>query len=152
MSHVTVARRFCRYLKTLINLADQRLNLAVQPRQQDLDAERLPDVEKAADFAARTSEERTMAWKYVGYPGFSRFISSSDDLLALRRFKEVNVRVLLRLQDDIVQLERELTREDDYTKSLPGQRGNCASLRLDAGSPRENTLTQLQHHLKDYSK
>lgn len=137
------ACRLVSYFKALIELVYQKLRL---PNQREV-----PDTENAAEPAV-TASQRTLAWKHVGYPGSCKLMGSSDELLALRFFKNVNVRVLLRLQNDIVRLERALKQQDDYTKGLPIDQGSCASLRLDAGSPREETLTQLQHRLKDYSK
>lgn len=145
------ACRLASYVKALIELIDQQIRYLTAHWPRTSDQHEVPDTENTAN-SADTAFERTLAWKHVGYPGFCKLLGSSNELLALRFFKDVNVRVLLRLQNDIVGLERVLKQQDDYTKALPNDQGSCASLRLDAGSPREATLTQLQHRLKDYSK
>lgn len=96
--------------------------------------------------------ERRAAWKYVGYPGFSRFMASSNDCFALRKFTGLNVRVLLKLQNNVVELERRLDEMDDFTKNLPPDEGGCASFRLDADSPREELLEEIDVALAKYSK
>ena len=96
--------------------------------------------------------ERRAAWKYVGYPGFSRFMASSNDCFALRKFTSLNVRVLLRLQNNVVELERRLDEMDNFTKNLPPDQGGCASFRLDADSPREELLEEIDVALAKYSK
>ncbi|KAK3069334.1 hypothetical protein LTR53_012397 [Teratosphaeriaceae sp. CCFEE 6253] len=101
--------------------------------------------------SSQEERDRAAAWKYVGYPGFSRFMASSNDCLALRKFSSLNVRVLLKLQNDIVDLERRLDEMDHFTKKLPGREGGCGSFRLDTGSPREAILKKIAAALEDYN-
>jgi hypothetical protein len=96
--------------------------------------------------------ERRAAWKYVGYPGFSRFMASSNDCLALRKFTSLNVRVLLKLQNNVVELERRLDEMDNFTMDLPHNEGGCASFRLDVNSPREELLGEIDAALEKYSQ
>ena len=100
---------------------------------------------------AVTDFERKAAWKYVGYPGFSRFMASSNDCFALRKFTGLNVRVLLKLQNTVVELERRLDEMDNFTMDLPPGEGGCASFRLDANSPREKLLEEIDTALDKYS-
>jgi hypothetical protein len=95
--------------------------------------------------------ERRAAWNYVGYPGFSRFMASSNDCLALRKFTGLNVRVLLKLQNTVVELERQLDEMDNFTMDLPPGEGGCASFRLDANSPREKLIDEIDAALDKYS-
>ena len=95
--------------------------------------------------------ERKAAWKYVGYPGFSRFMASSNDCFALRKFTGLNVRVLLKLQNNVVELERRLDEMDNFSMNLPPGEGGCASFRLDADSPREKLLEEIDAALDKYS-
>jgi hypothetical protein len=111
------------------------LNMAYQEKSRGGDA----------DF------ERRAAWKYVGYPGFSRFMASSNDCLALRKFTGLNVRVLLKLQNTVVELERQLDEMDNFTMDLPPGEGGCASFRLDANSPREKLIDEIDAALDKYS-
>ena len=95
--------------------------------------------------------EAIAAWKYVGYPGFSKFMASSNDCFALRKFGDLNVRVLLKLQNEIVRKERELRQMDQFTMDLPDTQGGCGSFRLDANTPRERLLDEIASLLEDYS-
>src|SRR6186713_513360 len=56
-----------------------------------------------------TEGERGKPWKYIGYQGFCDFLASDNDLFVLRRFSSLSARVLLALQDELSQLEHELT-------------------------------------------
>ena len=47
-------------------------------------------------------------WKYVGYKAFSEWAASDNDFFVLRRFGALNTRVILKLQDEISELEEEL--------------------------------------------
>ena len=105
----------------------------------------------AADLEACNQEHRA-AWKHVGYPGLCEWFVSSDRDLTLRRFEELNVRVILKIQDDIVQRERELKHMDAFTRGLPDDRGSCGSLRLDADTPRGYLLDEIAKLLADYSQ
>ncbi|KAJ4857724.1 ABC transporter transmembrane region 2 domain-containing protein [Trichoderma breve] len=67
----------------------------------------------------RRSLEQTVPWKYVGYRGYSRFISSDDDFFILRRFSVLNVRVSLALQNQLVMLERQLNELDNKYEGEP---------------------------------
>lgn len=96
--------------------------------------------------------ERRAAWKYVGYPGFSRFMASSNDCFALRKFTSLNVRTLLKLQNNVVELERRLDEMDNFSMNLPPDEGGCASFRLDANSPREELLDEIEAALDKYSQ
>ncbi|KAK3112688.1 hypothetical protein LTR53_010769 [Teratosphaeriaceae sp. CCFEE 6253] len=100
---------------------------------------------------SQEERDRTAAWKYVGYPGFSRFMASSNDCLALRKFSSLNVRVFLKLQNNIADLERQLDKMDDFTKTLPIGQGGCGSFRLDTGTPREALLEKIAAALEDYN-
>ncbi|RSL60017.1 hypothetical protein CEP54_006973 [Fusarium duplospermum] len=52
-------------------------------------------------------------WKFIGYKGYTEFISSEDDWFILRRFDTLNVRVSLALQDEISVLEKKLRELDE---------------------------------------
>lgn len=51
-------------------------------------------------------------WKYIGYKGYSEFISSDSDFLIFRQFDAVSARVALSLQDEVSVLEQELENLD----------------------------------------
>ncbi|KAI8623321.1 hypothetical protein F5Y19DRAFT_468605 [Xylariaceae sp. FL1651] len=63
-------------------------------------------------------EARKRPWKYVGYRRYAQYLASDDDLLIFRRFRVLNTRVALLLQDRITALEKRLQKLDDaYNKS-----------------------------------
>ncbi|KAL1873242.1 hypothetical protein Daus18300_004062 [Diaporthe australafricana] len=90
-------------------------------------------------------------WKQLGYPAFSRWMSSSDDFLVLRRFSTLNVRILLLLQDRIVRLEQDLSLYDEAARQAPDEFANSGSFRLDAWEDRKTILDQLLPLLEQYN-
>lgn len=112
-------------------------------RRDKADKKYSPRLEKA---------QREEAWKYVGYPGLSRLMASSTDCFAVRKFCHLNVRVLLKLQDDIVKLERKLMDMDLHSMNMAAGKGGCGSFRLDADTPRERLLNVIAENTKDYSE
>jgi hypothetical protein len=55
-----------------------------------------------------TEEIEEKPWKYIGYRGYSEFISSENDFYILRGFKSLNTRIALAQQDQIAVLEERL--------------------------------------------
>ena len=56
-------------------------------------------------------------WKYIGYKGYSEFISSESDFLIFRRFAAASARIALSLQNEVSVLEQELENLDrKYSK------------------------------------
>ncbi|OBT63849.1 hypothetical protein VE03_06580 [Pseudogymnoascus sp. 23342-1-I1] len=51
-------------------------------------------------------------WKYIGYKGYSEFISSENDFYILRSFRSLNTRIALALQDEITALEHQIDKLD----------------------------------------
>jgi len=93
-------------------------------------------------------------WKYYGYKAFSEWGGSDDDFFVLRRFKSLNTRVILYMQDDIAKVEAEL-RELDREHSLVGTEDiHNGSFRCDIeGLPRRKIIIdQALQRLKEYSK
>ncbi len=63
--------------------------------------------------AALTQEEiEKKPWKYIGYRGYSDFISSENDFYIIRRFGALNARVTLALQDQVSVMEEQLKNLD----------------------------------------
>ncbi|KAI1388684.1 uncharacterized protein F4822DRAFT_403556 [Hypoxylon trugodes] len=90
-------------------------------------------------------------WKYVGYKGYSQFISSENDLLIFRQFRELSVRNALRLQDKISVLEAKLMELDDThsrRESYPINNGTFRNKKDD----REAILDQIEVALNRYYK
>lgn len=102
----------------------------------------------------RRSLERTEAWRYIGYRGYSDFISSDDDFFILRRFATLNVRVALALQNEIVQLEKDLDELDDkYEAPQSPPQSPVHNGRFDGDvEDREKLLKEIGEKLYKYSR
>lgn len=97
----------------------------------------------------RRSLEQTVPWKYVGYRGYSRFISSDDDFCILRRFSVLNVRVSLALQNQLVILERQLNELDNkYEDEAQIHNGRFEGDEKD----REELISCIEEKLRKYSR
>lgn len=97
----------------------------------------------------RRSLEQTVPWKYVGYHGYSRFISSDDDFFILRRFSVLNVRISLALQNQLVMLERQLNELDNKYEGEPQiHNGRFEGDEKD----REELISCIEEKLRKYSR
>ena len=63
-------------------------------------------------YAPVPEDERKRAWKFEGYPAFSKFQASSRDVTVFRGFGALSDRCMLLMQDDIVRLEGEIAAID----------------------------------------
>ncbi|KAM7207185.1 hypothetical protein V8F20_002451 [Naviculisporaceae sp. PSN 640] len=88
-------------------------------------------------------------WKYIGYKEFARYISSGDDFLALRRFDRVHSRLLLMLQDQVVELESELDAIDARLSKRTAPDLDNGSIRNDVQERRE-VLEKLHRRVREY--
>lgn len=106
------------------------------------------------EFTAQSAPAPSTAchWRDEGYPGLSRWMSSADDFLVLRRFGQLNIRVILRMQDRIVRKENELAELDEFSRGQRGRLPGCSSLRLEPLPQCEMVLDELRCLLKEYSK
>lgn len=82
-------------------------------------------------------------WKYAGYRVFSRFMASDDAFLIVRRFGNLNARIALSLQDDIVLLEQQL---DDLEKGLTRR---TVSRDIDNSSFRKDVFEERRKIIKE---
>ncbi|KAL7943826.1 hypothetical protein V8C42DRAFT_328546 [Trichoderma barbatum] len=97
----------------------------------------------------RRSIEQIVPWRYIGYRGYSRFISSVNDFFILRRFSVLNVRVALALQHQLVMLERQLDELDDkYEGDPPVHNGRFEGDAED----REELLSRIEEKLRKYNE
>lgn len=90
-------------------------------------------------------------WKYVGYRGYSEFISSDDDLFILRRFGVLNTRIALSLQDKVCELEQKLSRLDKKYSSKTADDFNNATRRDDLPD-RAELIDEITTVLTQYSE
>lgn len=97
------------------------------------------------------AERERKPWKFEGYPAFSAWMASSNDFFLLRRFGQLNARVLLIMQDEIVVKEKELEAIDLQCQIGSDELGDCSSLRYDPNPARRQILLELKTLLKEYS-
>jgi len=90
-------------------------------------------------------------WRYLGYRSFSRFLASDNDFLIFRRFGVVHVRVLLSLQDEMVQLESQLEDCDMDAIAQDAQEVHNGSFRED-DTERKKVLKSLLDKLLQYGQ
>jgi len=91
-------------------------------------------------------------WRYRGYPAFSKWMGSSNEFFVLRRFGDLNARVLLLLQDRIVRLEEQLEYEDKMALLAPNELADSGTFRDDMRPERERILDDLTWQLEKYSR
>ncbi|KAM5382070.1 hypothetical protein ACJZ2D_002672 [Fusarium nematophilum] len=80
---------------------------------------------------SQEEEIRRKPWKYIGYKGYASFLSSDGDFFVLRRFKTLNVRVALALQDEMSVLEEQLSELDAKYSSIQSEDLNNGTFRGD---------------------
>ena len=91
-------------------------------------------------------------WKYVGYRSFSAFIASDHDFFILRKFGALSARVLLRLQDQLSQLEEELEAVEKMAREEDAPDVHNGSFRQETMKDRQDLVGQAQGLLKEYSQ
>lgn len=99
-----------------------------------------------------TEEKLKKPWKYEGYPGFSKWMASSDDFFVCRRFGELNARAILLMQDRIARKEEELHIMDSDAQNGPDDLGDSSSLRYEPQEGREKLVDELIPMLQQYSE
>ncbi|MCJ1248357.1 hypothetical protein MMC30_005574 [Trapelia coarctata] len=91
-------------------------------------------------------------WKYNGYRTFSQVIASDSDFFVIRRFGALNARVILALQDEISQLEEQLSSLEDIYSSKDHEDVNNGSFRQESKPERATTVRELKIKLKEYNE
>jgi hypothetical protein len=111
------------------------------------------------DLNDKKKEE--MQAKYVGYPGLATWMASSPDFFILRRFDYLNTRILLTLQDRIVEKEEQLKLLDlnKVWEKIPNDADDLLHSRSMNGSVRQfldeetrQLLDEIKDLLKEYSE
>ena len=97
-------------------------------------------------------EIRLAAWKYAGYKRFSRIVGFSNEFFIARKFRTLNARVILAMQDEIVELEEELDRLDEALSTKIAPPIHNGSFRLETQRERHRLLWDIQGRLKTFSK
>ncbi|KAM7216910.1 hypothetical protein V8F06_007673 [Rhypophila decipiens] len=94
---------------------------------------------------------KTNSRKYIGYKDFTRHAASSkDDFLVLRRFDRVHCRLLLMLQDQVVELESELDALDTRLSKRSAPDLDNGSMRNDVAE-RKDLLERLHRRVREYA-
>ncbi|KAF7542033.1 hypothetical protein G7054_g148 [Neopestalotiopsis clavispora] len=116
---------------------------------QDLELNAPASVSQLAD-----KDFQLKPWKYIGYRGYSDFISKDDDLLIVRRFNALNVRVVLEQQDKISVLKQKLDTIDNRNSSIDSPDVNNGTIRRDS-EERQLLLEKISkelYRLREYPK
>ncbi|KAI0900754.1 hypothetical protein F4806DRAFT_449816 [Annulohypoxylon nitens] len=90
-------------------------------------------------------------WKYIGYRGYARFMSSDSDFLIFRSYRDLSVRLALRLQDRVSELEMKLAELDDSHSRKESMPVNNGTFR-DKKDDRELVLDEISTALDRYHK
>jgi hypothetical protein len=97
---------------------------------------------------AREAISKAKPWIEEGYPAFSKWMASADNFTILRRFEALNIRVLLKLQDKVMEAEAELLKLDEQARSLEIR---SDIIRHDPYKERRLPLEKVQKALLQYS-
>ncbi|MCJ1350419.1 MAG: hypothetical protein MMC33_000400 [Icmadophila ericetorum] len=88
-------------------------------------------------------------WKYKGYKIFSKVVASDNDFFLVRRFGNLNARVILSLQDQLSQLEEDLAALDNQFSSQDYEDLNNGSFRREPKPERAELINNIYLKLKD---
>lgn len=91
-------------------------------------------------------------WRDKGYPALCSYLASADNLVVLRRFNKVQMRVLLSMQDAIAVKEKRLLELDEESRTGPPAGRNLGTFRDDRTRERTRILDQLRDELQQYSE
>ena len=105
-----------------------------------------------ASFRTPTEQEvREKPWRYIGYKLFSEWSASADEFFVIRLFGNLATRVILRMQWEISELEKELGRIDDHWMFRSQKDVNNGAFRRDS-EERKEVLDRIVERLKQYCK
>ncbi|KAL3483260.1 hypothetical protein BJX62DRAFT_231109 [Aspergillus germanicus] len=90
-------------------------------------------------------------WKYIGYNGYSSFLATDTDFCNFRRFDRLNIRVILALQDELVEIEESLAEIDRASSRRDAPDLNNGSFRDDPQRVRADLVWEARHKLEEYS-
>jgi hypothetical protein len=110
-----------------------------------------PSTSSAAELPLTKDEIQTKPWKYIGYKGFSQWMGSDIDFFVIRRFDNLNARVILAMQWELTDLEYQINALDDKYSLRSSPDANNGTLRWDCPE-RTKLLWDIQKKLKEYSR
>lgn len=104
-----------------------------------------PPPPSRAPYPDYDDEEAASApWKYAGYRVFSKWVASEQAFFIVRRFGALNTRVILALQDEIVQLEQTLNALDEsFSRKEKDTSTNNGSFRYDPSVQRRELVQEI---------
>lgn len=88
----------------------------------------------------------------MGYRGFSEFVASHDNFFILRRFGTLTARVLLSLQDELVELEGQLETLENHLSSAGAPDIHNGSFREETQQARVDLIREIDGKLRAYSE
>jgi hypothetical protein len=97
--------------------------------------------------AVSENQKKTEPERYVGYPGLVSHMTETQNLI-FRRFDEIHVRLLLYVQDQIVQLETQLRKLDDQNIAEKGMHNG--TFREDVDRVRVEIMERLRILVGEY--
>ncbi|ETS82154.1 hypothetical protein PFICI_07156 [Pestalotiopsis fici W106-1] len=120
-------------------------------RQSTLATEQEIELRHSLDTEPTDLEVQRKPWKYVGYRRYANFLASDDDLFVLRRFKDLNIRVALLMQDKLTELEEELNELDEAYSQRSAVDIHNGTFRNDA-EDREELLEKISQGIFRYNQ
>jgi hypothetical protein len=90
-------------------------------------------------------------WKYIGYKGYSSFLSSENDFLIFRRFGTASAHIALGLQDRVTVLENQLEALDKKYSLREAEDVHNGSFRQEE-EDRAKVFEHLRKSLMEYSQ
>lgn len=110
-----------------------------------------PSLQQSRPLPLLTKDEIKRApWRYIGYPGFSKWMASSNDFLIIRRFDALATRVILLLQWKLSKLEDQLSKLDFKLSREVVKDLNNGSFELDLDE-RLVLIGEIATKLKEYN-
>jgi hypothetical protein len=122
-----------------------------KPAQDQCDTDAIIQGHDCHESKLDEMDIRVKPWKYIGYKGYSDFISSDDDFFILRRFDSLNTRIALLLQDQVSSLEEQLSKLDNSLSCRECEDTNNGTFRDDI-EERATLLDAIVGKLRQYSK
>lgn len=103
---------------------------------------------KPASHSSTSIQEKP--WKHEGYQAYCKLLASESDLFIARRFKSLNVRVALRMQDEVSRLEEQLLHVEKESREHKDV--DNGTFRQDMVAERSQLLDQISTSLYRYSE
>lgn len=97
-------------------------------------------------------ERKNQPWRYIGYRGFCKFVTSDNDFFILRRFSVLSSRVLLALQDELCELEEQLEAQEVELISQSAPKVHGGTFREEISEDRYKIIREIDQKLRAYNE